>query len=282
MLNVFSVDLEEWFHINDSKWLPSQCWDAQVSRIEVNTNRLLSLLAQHEVKATFFVMGWVAEKFPGLVDKICKYGHSIGYHSYYHEFPRNQTKEQFEEDLVKGIEVIKLLTGLRPSIYRAPNLSLDDKSLFIIPILIRHGFVTSSSVRSGRYVHGKDVPTKPFKWVVNGDELLEFPVNRISLLGKQLTFTGSGYFRLNPYSLSKYLFGNSDYNVAYFHPNDVDYEHPKHPALGWKRNWMNSVGTASCEYKISKLLSDFLFTDFEEASRIYNNRANLEKSQIRL
>lgn len=280
MSNVFSVDLEEWFHINDSKWLPHEYWDSQISRIGENTRELLILLSRYDVKATFFVMGWVAEKFPWLIELICEDGHSIGYHSYYHEFPRNQTKDQFEEDLVKGIEVIKNCCGTTPYFYRAPNLSLDEKSLFIIPILMRYGFVASSSVRSGRYFNGINVPSVPFKWVVDGEELFEFPVNRISVLGKPLTFTGSGYFRLSPYFLSKYLFERSNYNVAYFHPNDIDNFHPIHPSLGWKRNWMNTVGTNQCEKKLSRLLSDFVFSDFEDILQRYSVEESLEKISI--
>ena len=205
-MNVFSVDLEEWFHINDAKWLSVEEWNKSVSRIEHNTYGLLEILKSAEVKATFFTMGWVAERYPDLVKHFLELGHEIGYHSYYHDLPSTQSVQAFEEDLLNGLEVIEKCIGLRPRAYRAPNLSLDSNSIHILPILVKHGIQISSSTRSHRIIQRRKVPNRPFLWTFQNSTLLEFPVNRISIFSKAITFTGSGYFRIMPYRLTRQLF----------------------------------------------------------------------------
>jgi peptidoglycan-N-acetylglucosamine deacetylase len=268
-VNVFSVDLEEWFHINDAKWLTVEEWNECIPRIEHNTYRLLKLLESAQVKATFFTMGWVAERYPGLVKDIYDLGHEIGYHSYYHDFPSTQSVQAFEEDLLNGLEAIEKCIGIRPRVYRAPNLSLDSNSIHILPILVKHGIQISSSTRSHRIIQGHKVPNRPFLWTFQNSTLLEFPVNRISLFSKAFTFTGSGYFRIMPYRLTRQLFKADPYNFAYFHPNDIDSNHPTDKRLGFLRNWMNKVGTPTCQQKIEKLLLDVDFMNLSEAANQY-------------
>ena len=263
-MNVFSVDLEEWFHINDAKWLPRDKWLISSSRIEHNTEKLLGVLQSMNVRATFFIMGWVVEHYPDLVRYIDSFGHDIGYHSYHHLLPSTQSAREFEEDLTNGLNLIERHIVKRPIMYRAPNLSLDDTSLFALPILLQNGIEISSSTRSHRVVQGQTVPNSPFHWRFNGASLLEFPVNRLAIPSNPITFTGGGYFRVMPYFLLKPLFKSHSYNMAYFHPNDIDGEHPQDKQLGLIRNWMNSVGTSKCESKMLELLQDFHFSPLSE------------------
>lgn len=276
MLNVFSIDLEEWFHINDANWLPRDKWVFSPSRIENNTEQLLRILQSMNVRATFFIMGWVVEHYPDLVRKIDGFGHDIGYHSYYHLMPSSQSVFEFEEDLINGLDLIEQHIGKRPIMYRAPNLSLGNASLFILPILFENGIEISSSIRSHRVVQRQLIPNLPFHWRFNGASLLEFPVNRLSIPVMPFTFTGSGYFRLMPYFLIKSMFKSHAYNMAYFHPNDIDKEHPRDKQLGIIRNWMNRVGTSKCESKIFDLLQDFHFSSLAEAKEICDQQKSIK------
>lgn len=268
MLNVFSIDLEEWFHINDASWLARDKWVTSPSRIENNTEKLLRLLQSMNVRATFFTMGWVVEHYPDLVRNIDSFGHDIGYHSYNHLLPSSQSANEFEADLINGLDLIEKHIGKRPIMYRAPNLSMDNTSLFTLPILHQNGIEISSSIRSHRVVQGQLIPNLPFQWRFNGTSLLEFPVNRLAIPLYPITFTGSGYFRLMPYFLLKSLFKSHSYNMAYFHPNDIDGEHPRDKQLGPLRNWMNSVGTTKCESKIFDLLQAIHFSSLSEVKEI--------------
>lgn len=264
-MNILTFDIEEWFHINDSTWTPKEHWHTLESRVENNTHLLLDLLWKHRVKATFFVMGWIAEEFPELVQQISEQGHEIGYHSYYHKLPVNLSPTEFNEELVKGLSVIESIIKRKVKVYRAPNLSLDEQTLWILPILIKNGIEISSSTKAFRKIKGQLVPNKPFIWQTEAGTLPEFPLNRLNLPGFPLVFTGSGYFRLYPFWLTKYLYSIHSFNNGYFHPNDIDAHIPQPKELGIIRNWMNSVGSASALNKMDRLLNTYEFMSMGEA-----------------
>lgn len=228
-------------------------------------------------------MGWVAECYPDLIKSIYDLGHEIGYHSYYHDFPSTQSVQAFEKDLLNGLEVIEKSIGIRPRAYRAPNLSLDSNAIHILPILVKHGIEVSSSTRSHRIIQGHKVPSSPFLWFFQDSTLLEFPVNRISFFSKAFTFTGSGYFRILPYWLTRKLFEANEYNFAYFHPNDIDSKHPTDKRLGLLRNSMNKIGTPMCRQKIERLLLDFDFINLSEAVNQYHmSEKSLQRISLRI
>lgn len=269
-MNVLTFDIEDWFHINDSTWVPVHEWASLDARVTMNTDIILSLLQKHHVKATFFVMGWIAEEYPDLVKKIDQAGHEIGYHSYYHMRPMHQSPEAFKSDLEKGTATIEQLTGKKVEIYRAPNLSLDQNTSWIIPILIEHGITISSSTKSGRLINGRMIPNKPFVWKTDNAILPEFPLNRILIPGFPLTFTGSGYFRLFPFWMTNFLYHMQSYNNGYFHPNDIDAAVPTPSELGIIRNWLNTVGSSATLQKLDKLLQKNHFTDLRTAWNTMN------------
>lgn len=267
-LNILTIDLEEWFHINDSDWIPPSSWTRLEPRVIQNTLSLLDLLAKHHQKATFFTLGWIAEYYPDLIREILVQGHELGYHSYYHLRPFRQTRAEFEQDLEKGLSLISSISGKSVNIYRAPNLSLNSESLWILPILVKHGITISSSIRAFRRLSNVQASSRPFKWLTTNGSLVEFPLNRSPFFGYPLTYTGSGYFRVIPYAVARRLFIRSDYNMAYFHPNDIDDQHPTAKEIGLIRNFMNVVGTSGAFRKIGHLLSDFKFVTISVASDV--------------
>ncbi len=264
-LNILTFDIEDWFHINDSTWVPHQQWSGLDARVSKNTDSILQLLQSHDIKATFFVMGWIAEIYPDLVSKIDAAGHDIGYHSYYHMRPLHQSERDYTNDLTSGTDVISAITGKKVRIYRAPNLSLDQHTAWIIPILLEHGITVSSSTKAGRIIYGQPIPNKPFYWQTKEGQLPEFPLNRLLSPLFPLTFTGSGYFRLFPFSMTNFLYKTHNYNNGYFHPNDIDPEVPTPPELGLIRNWLNTVGSSTALYKLDKLLHNHAFLSIEAA-----------------
>lgn len=264
-LNLLTFDIEEWFHINDSTWVPVSKWLQLDARVTKNTRILLDLLSKHKVKATFFVMGWIAEVYPNLVKQIAAEGHEIGYHSYYHMRPMYQSKEVFTKDLKDGISMIENITQKKIAVYRAPNLSLDSKTTWILPILIENGIKASSSTKSYRSIKGQIIPNQPFIWQTETGELPEFPLNRLNIPAFPLTFTGSGYFRLFPFWFTNYLYNSQHYNNGYFHPNDIDAHVPTPKELGIIRNWLNTVGSSTTLEKLDKLLTNHQFCRIGEA-----------------
>ncbi|MEA3443785.1 MAG: polysaccharide deacetylase family protein, partial [Bacteroidota bacterium] len=147
-MHILSFDIEDWFLMNDSKRIPHSQWESYESRIEMNTKIILDVLERNNVKATFFILGWVAEKHPDLIKEIARHGHEIGYHSYYHLHIYHQNKKEFEYDLQKGIQIIESITNAKIKCYRAPYFSLQDHSLWAIPVLMKNGIKVSSSTKA--------------------------------------------------------------------------------------------------------------------------------------
>lgn len=281
-LNVLTFDIEDWFHINDATWVPHQQWQTLDARVVQNTENILKLLKEYEVKATFFIMGWIAEKYPQLLIQIVADGHELGYHSYYHMRPKNQSIDEFTSDLQEGLSVILKVTGQKIGIYRAPNLSLDAQTSWLLPVLIEHDIKISSSIRSLRKMHGIPIPNSPFIWQTPVGNIPEFPVNRLNIPGFPLTFTGSGYFRLFPFWFVHYLYNQNEYNNGYFHPNDIDPQIPTPTQLGVIRNWLNTVGSSSAHKKLGHLLSALSFQTIGQAwASITDSAIHLPKIQIK-
>jgi peptidoglycan/xylan/chitin deacetylase (PgdA/CDA1 family) len=169
-LSIFTIDLEDWFHLNDSTWVGVEQWAALDSRVESTTFYLLGILEKSKIKATFFIMGWIAERYPELVKEIHLKGHEIGYHSYFHMRPFRQNPTEFEDDLSKGLKTIENIIGQKVIMYRAPNFSLIEQSLFIIEILIKYGIKVSSSIKGYRRIGSLQIPNTPFIWETKSGE----------------------------------------------------------------------------------------------------------------
>ena len=200
MTNAFSVDLEDYFHPSEVGSRIAD-WPSLKPRIEIGTNFLLDLLAQHQTRATFFILGWMAERHPGLVRQIAAAGHEVGCHSHYHRLVHDLTPDEFREDTRRAISAIEDACGYRPKLYRAPSYSIVSKSLWAIEILAGLGFTHDSSVypivhdRYGvpgfpRHAHRIDTPS---------GSILEVPIATVRILNKTAPIGGGAYLRLFPY-----------------------------------------------------------------------------------
>jgi peptidoglycan-N-acetylglucosamine deacetylase len=269
-MKILTFDIEEWFHLLDNPSTQSECqWPAFSSRIDENVERILAMLDVAGVKATFFCLGWIAEKYPHIVKKIGDLGYEVACHSHTHQLAYKQTPSEFRVDLRRAKSTIEDVVGRGINTYRIPGFSLTKDNLWVFDIIYEEGFTVDCSVFPAHRGHGglqgfsTDQPC--LVELRNSVLIKEFPVNTHSILGNQLVFSGGGYFRLLPYSVLKLLFDRSDYVMTYFHPRDFDPTQPVINDLSLIRRFKSYYGLKYAEEKLAKLLMDFDFIDVETA-----------------
>jgi polysaccharide deacetylase family protein (PEP-CTERM system associated) len=270
-VNILTFDIEDWFHIldNDSSRGEKQ-WANFAPRLERNTDRLLDLLAATGVRATFFCLGWVAEKHPGVIKRIHAAGYELGSHSYRHQLVYEQSREEFVHDLEGSLGRLEDLTGTKVLAYRAPGFSITRSNTWAFEVLAAHGIEIDSSVFPASRAHG-GFPgfgtAQPAIVDHAGMKLKEFPINTVGLAGQQLIFSGGGYFRLLPYPAIRRLMATSPYVMTYFHPRDFDPDQPVLPGLKWHRVFKSYYGLRSAFDKLKRLLQEFPFVDLRTAEK---------------
>lgn len=273
-MHILTFDIEEWFQLleHPATRTPEQ-WRTYEERIIRNTDRILQLLANTGQAATFFVLGWIAEKYPDVVRKIENNGHEVGLHSFNHILAWEQSRNSFRQDTQRGIKVIEDITGKKVSIYRAPGFSINESTLWALEILIESGITTDASIFPAARAHGgfRSFPVdRPCLIDFQGFQIKEFPINAGMLAGNRIIFSGGGYFRLWPYFAIRMLTLNSDYVMSYFHPRDFDATQPMLKGLSYIRKFRSYYGLSATEEKLMHWLSDFSFTDLRTASASFD------------
>jgi polysaccharide deacetylase family protein (PEP-CTERM system associated) len=264
--NALTVDVEDYFHVSAfAESVHPQNWDSYPLRVENNTRRLLELFDEHEVKATFFVLGWVAERNPGLVQDIANRGHEVACHGYSHQLIYNQSPEVFREETLRSKQLLENIIQTPVRGYRAASYSITNRSRWALDILAEAGFDYDSSifpVRHDRYGI-PDAAEFPHRMQTpNGQTLIEFPLSTAKLLKYRLPVAGGGYFRLYPYALTRA--GLSQINrrqqpfIFYLHPWEIDPEQPRISA-SWFSRFRHYNNLHKCEARLRLLLSDFEF-----------------------
>jgi len=269
-MNILTFDIEEWFHILDHDSTRSEeKWSNYEYRLESNMDKILELLDQKEQKATFFVLGWVARKFPNLIRKIDSMGYEIATHSDMHQLVFEQNKKEFSQDLENSIKSIEDITGKKVRAYRAPGFSIGKENMWAFELLVEHGIEIDCSIFPAKRAHGGFEAyghAQPSIIDINGIEIKEFPINLAELKVLNLIFSGGGYFRLLPYWIIKALMKRSDYVMTYFHPRDFDAKQPMIQDLSRLRKFKSYYGLKNAFDKLERLISDFDFIDLEEAN----------------
>lgn len=268
-MNILTFDIEEWFHLLDH---PDTCneqkWSGFESRFEGNLERILAIINENNVNATFFCLGWIAEKYPKLIAKIAEQGYEIACHSSRHQLAFNQTPAEFKADLLEAKNQISSATGVEVTVYRIPGFSLTNKTLWALDILSEEGFDVDCSVFPAARGHGglpQFISDKPCLIKTSSGLLREFPLNTKSILGNSIVFSGGGYFRLFPYILLSKLFKDSEYIMTYFHPRDFDPNQPVVHNLSLLRKFKSYVGLKGAETKLRRILNRFDFIDVRTA-----------------
>jgi polysaccharide deacetylase family protein (PEP-CTERM system associated) len=274
MINALSIDVEEYFHPTEVQAFTGgpDNWIKLPSRLQQPTDRILDLLDRHNVKATFFILGWVAERHPRLVAQIANAGHQIGCHSYAHQLVYDLTPSQFRKDTKRAIQVIEDACGQRPRVYRAPSYSITTKSMWALEILVECGFTHDSSIYPishdrygipdfGRSLQRFDTPSGPI-W--------EIPIATAKLFSRWITPVGGGaYLRLLPYAYTAAGIRcmNREESMPaciYFHPWEIDPQQPK-LAPGRVSRWRTYRGLEGMDGKLQRLLKDFQFSTIDSA-----------------
>jgi peptidoglycan-N-acetylglucosamine deacetylase len=266
-LYILSFDIEDWFHIFHPAYENQpDLWAGLSNRVEQNTHWVLDFLEQHELKATFFCMGWVADKYPGLIKTIHASGHEVAAHSYLHNKVNKLTPNSFYEDTNRVISTLESLTGAKITTYRAPGFSMDKSTLWAFEILHEFGIENDSSFKSGLHMgFRRRIPNEPFILKGDGFEIREFPTRTFNFLGGHVIYSGSGYFRLYPYGFVRRLFKSSKYEMAYYHPRDFDNSIHKFLNTHALVKLRYRLGTNSSRAKLDKLVNEFEFLTLGEA-----------------
>jgi polysaccharide deacetylase family protein (PEP-CTERM system associated) len=232
--NALSVDVEDWFQVGAFETvIDRKDWDSLECRVERNTDAVMALFEEAGVKATFFTLGWVAERYPALIRRIVDAGHEIGSHGYGHDRVFTFTPEQFAADLVRSRKLIEDAAGVKVTGYRAPSFSIDQRTPWAHEILAEQGYTYSSSVAPVKHDHygWAEAPRFAFRPVANSD-FLEIPVTTAELGSKRLAAGGGGFFRLLPYAFSRWAIRQVNERdnrpaVIYFHPWEIDPDQPR-------------------------------------------------------
>ncbi|MCK9618079.1 MAG: polysaccharide deacetylase family protein [Lentimicrobiaceae bacterium] len=271
-MKILTFDIEEWFHcdfISDSS-----TWKNYETRIYEANDKILQALENKKIKATFFILGWIAEKYPEVVKKIHASGHEIACHSYIHELVHRMNPDSFRRDTEVAMKLIEDIIGEKIITYRAPAFSITEKTPWAFEILSELGIEYDCSVLPSSSHDYGGFPSfgecLPSVIKVNGCYIKEFPMNTVHLLGKEIIFSGGGFFRLFPYFLIRKWAEETKYVVSYFHPRDFDYEQPMLSQLPLKRKFKSYVGLKSSYPKLLKWLNDFELMSVGEASQKIN------------
>jgi polysaccharide deacetylase family protein (PEP-CTERM system associated) len=265
MLNVMSVDVEDWFCVHNlSRLIPYTDWDNQESRVERNTQRLLDLFAKHGVEATFFVLGWVADRFPDLVREIERRGHEVATHGYSHQLLTFMQPEEFRVDLLQSLEVLAKATSQEVRGFRAPSFSLTRQTMWAADILRQSGIQYDSSVFPMQFHpdYGMaDADVRPYQLA---EGLTELPMGVAEVLGRNIPCCGGGYFRLYPYMLTRALMRKSNTQgrpvIFYLHPWETDPGQPRITGMPWSKRFRHYNNLDKTEERLERLLGDFSFT----------------------
>lgn len=268
-LNALTIDVEDYFQVSAfAPYIKRSEWNARECRIERNVGRILDNLLKRDVKATFFTLGWIAERYPALIRRIVAEGHELASHGYGHERASDLTEVAFYEDIRVAKQILEDMCGVAVKGYRAPSFSIGQGNLWAFDSLVRAGYQYSSSVYPIQHDH-YGMPNSPrFAYRVR-PELLEIPVTTLRIFNKNLPSSGGGYFRLLPYFISKWMLNrvNSDDRqpgIFYFHPWEIDTDQPRVLGVDRKTRFRHYVNISRMEGKINQLLGDFKWGRMDE------------------
>lgn len=255
-MNILTIDVEEWFQFFEDLDKGEKYKNYEV-RIYENMDRILGLLEENNIKATFFVVGWIAKRYPDIVKKIAK-DFEIGSHSMTHKLVRSLNKKEFYNEVSSSVSLIEDLTSKKVSAFRAPGFSIGKNELWAFEVLSDLGIGIDSSFLP--YNFGVNISkTSPCIIEYNGIKLKEFPINYRKFLSKGIIYSGGGYFRFFPYRLLKSWVKDSDYFLAYIHPRDLDSKQPLIKGLSPIQFFRSYYGLKSSEAKFQNLIKDYDF-----------------------
>ncbi len=262
LVNALSIDVEDYFQVSAlAPYIARANWERMPCRVEQNISTILGLLDEVKAQATFFILGWVAERYPALVRRIAAEGHEIASHGYDHERVNHQSRGDFYEDICRAKRLLEDIAGVEVRGYRAPSFSIDETSFWAFDCIAEAGYRYSSSVYPIHHDHYgmPDAPRFPFRPI---PDLVEIPVSTARLLSANLPAGGGGYFRLLPYAVSRALIRRINEAegrpvVFYFHPWELDTQQPRIPGTSLKARFRHYLNLERVQPRLRSLLRDF-------------------------
>lgn len=259
-----TVDVEDYFQVSAfAPHISRDSWDSLPCRVERNIDRILDLFDQQNVKATFFTLGWIAERYPAMVRRIVAGGHELASHGYGHLRASDQNESEFRQDVSSSKAILEDIGGQQVLGYRAPSFSIGPQNLWALDVLLAAGYRYSSSIYPIRHDH-YGMPDAPrFSFYPNGrDKLLEVPITTVRMFDRNFPAGGGGYFRFFPYALSRWFLQkvNSDDSspgIFYFHPWELDPEQPRQAGVGLKTRFRHYINLHRMEHRLQALTRDF-------------------------
>jgi polysaccharide deacetylase family protein (PEP-CTERM system associated) len=274
--NALTIDVEDYFQVSAfAPYIARSDWDHRECRVERNVSRILDLLAAHDTKATFFTLGWIAERYPELIRRIVREGHELASHGYGHERASDLSEAAFSADIVRAKCILEDLSGSAVEGYRAPSFSIGTANLWAFDCLSRAGYRYSSSIYPIRHDH-YGMPDSPrFAYRVKPD-LLEVPITTLRVLRRNLPSSGGGYFRLLPYAVSRWMLRrvnavDGQSAIFYCHPWEFDVSQPRIPGIDRKTRFRHYVNIDRMEDRLQSLLADFKWGRMDQ---IFLNRSS--------
>ena len=271
--NALTIDVEDYFQVSAfDGHIPRESWDHQPCRLERNMDCLLSMLAKHQVAATFFVLGWVAERYPGLVRSIVQADHELASHGYSHRRASEQDRTEFLQDISNAKRLLEDIGGTAVKGYRAPSFSIGERNFWALQCVAEAGYLYSSSIYPIHHDHYgmPGAPRFAFQPGSN-DRLLELPLTTVRILKHNFPAGGGGYFRLLPYQLSRWCLKRVNERegqpcIFYFHPWELDPDQPRQNRVSLKTRFRHYTNLKRMKSRIEALLSDF---QWDRVDRIF-------------
>ena len=271
--NALTVDVEDYFQVSAfAPYIARSDWDGRECRVERNVERILALLEMGNAHATFFTLGWVAERYPSLVRRIVAAGHEIASHGYGHQRVTDLDDRAFTADIGRAKKILEDVAGLAVHGYRAPSFSIGTGNLWALDTLRNAGYRYSSSIYPIQHDH-YGMPDAPrFAFYPNGEDgLLEVPITTVRVMDRNLPAGGGGYFRFFPYAVSRWFLNKVNRDdrqsgIFYFHPWEIDPGQPRQQGVGLKTKFRHYVNLDRMETRLRALTRDF---EWDRMDRIF-------------
>jgi polysaccharide deacetylase family protein (PEP-CTERM system associated) len=268
-INAMSVDVEDYFQVSAlAPQIDRASWDTRPCRIERNVGRLRDLFDRRGAKATFFTLGWIAQRYPQVVRAIAERGHEVASHGYAHQRVTDLSRAEFEQDVRRAKVLLEDITGQPVRGYRAPSFSIDRSNDWAFDVLLDTGHAYSSSIYPVQHDH-YGVPDAPRFPYATRPGLLEIPLTTSRWLGRNLPASGGGYFRLAPYRVSRWALRRVNRvdrrpAIFYMHPWEIDPGQPRVPGTGLKTRFRHYLNLHRTEARLDRLLQDFSWGRVDE------------------
>lgn len=269
--NAMTVDVEDYFQVGAfENYISRSNWEDFECRVERNIDIILKMFDDHSVKATFFTLGWIAERYPGVVRQITENGHELASHGMDHIRATAQNHTEFKADVQASKKLLEDIGGCQVNGYRAPSFSIGEENLWALEVLSEAGYKYSSSIYPIQHDHYGMPSASRFAFPpLEAQDFQEIPVTTVEILGRKIPCGGGGYFRLLPYFISKFAMHrvnekDSQPCIFYFHPWEIDPDQPRQTQAGLKSRFRHYTNLAVMEDKIRKALAEFSWGRMDE------------------